>query len=225
MNSNFIQQGIVKVREFQKAFNLTNNYQLTDVSVDEIELRYSLFVEEFKEFEDGYKHYLAGLEYFVDKSGDRVHAFTYMCDAICDMLYILFGTSITHGFNDANFNFEKKFLILSADENILSLISNLSRESIIYRFDEKSRLEVVEFSIYRVLQIAIELNVLDALDEMFTEVHKSNLSKLDDEGNPLINGNNWVLDVNKPLGKVLKSKNFFEPNLYGILVKRKKFNN
>ena len=53
----------------------------------------------------------------------------------------------------------------------------------------------------------------NVIEKCFQEVQKSNLSKLDDEGLPIINGENGVFDETRPLGKVLKSKNFVEPNL------------
>lgn len=55
------------------------------------------------------------------------------------------------------------------------------------------------------------------IEKCFEEVHNSNMSKLDDTGHPLINGQNGVLDKTKPLGKVLKSSNFTEPNLTQFL--------
>ena len=41
------------------------------------------------------------------------------------------------------------------------------------------------------------------LDSCFDEVQKSNMSKLDDKGNPIFNEN----------GKVMKGPNYFKPNL------------
>lgn len=45
------------------------------------------------------------------------------------------------------------------------------------------------------------------------EVQLSNMSKLDDNGQPLLNGINCELDDSRPYGKVLKSNNFKEPQL------------
>lgn len=45
------------------------------------------------------------------------------------------------------------------------------------------------------------------IEKVFNEIHASNLSKLDDNGNPVFRSD----------GKVLKSKNFFEPNLKQFL--------
>ncbi len=48
--------------------------------------------------------------------------------------------------------------------------------------------------------------------EVFEEIHRSNMSKLDDDSKPLINGIN-IQNDEQPLGKILKSKNYFKPNL------------
>ena len=45
------------------------------------------------------------------------------------------------------------------------------------------------------------------LDKCFNEVQSSNMSKLDDDGNPIFNDN----------GKVMKGPNYFKPNLKKIL--------
>ena len=50
----------------------------------------------------------------------------------------------------------------------------------------------------------------DRVQEAFDIVHNSNMSKLDDNGKPIINGID-TYDDSKPLGKVLKSQNFVEP--------------
>ena len=57
----------------------------------------------------------------------------------------------------------------------------------------------------------------DKLIEGFNEVQRSNMSKLDEVGLPIINGENGVLDESRPLGKILKSKNYSEPNLKQFL--------
>ena len=57
----------------------------------------------------------------------------------------------------------------------------------------------------------------DKLIEGFNEVVRSNMSKLDNNGKPIINGEDNVWDESRPKGKILKSKNFFEPNLKQFL--------
>jgi len=55
------------------------------------------------------------------------------------------------------------------------------------------------------------------IDEVFNEIHKSNMSKLDENGKPIINGLNGVLDKSRPIGKVLKGANYFKPNIKKII--------
>ncbi|WP_439132964.1 hypothetical protein [Polaribacter sp.] len=62
-----------------------------------------------------------------------------------------------------------------------------------------------------------EHGMIFKLEELYNEVHRSNMSKLDNNGKPLINGKNGVFDETRPLGKVIKSKNFSEPNFTEIL--------
>lgn len=57
----------------------------------------------------------------------------------------------------------------------------------------------------------------DIIEDVFAEVHSSNMSKLDDFGVPILNGINCELDTTRPYGKVLKSKNFREPNFKHLL--------
>lgn len=62
-----------------------------------------------------------------------------------------------------------------------------------------------------------EHGMLHLWAEMYKEVHDSNMSKLGSNGKPMINGEDGNFDKTRPLGKVLKSKNFVEPNFKRIL--------
>ena len=55
------------------------------------------------------------------------------------------------------------------------------------------------------------------IEAVFNEIQRSNMSKLDPDGKPIINGKNGVMDGSRPMGKILKSKNFSEPNLKQFL--------
>lgn len=59
----------------------------------------------------------------------------------------------------------------------------------------------------------------DIIEDVFVEIHKSNMSKLDKDGNPIINGEDGILDEDKPVGKILKGDSYFEPDIDGILQK------
>lgn len=54
------------------------------------------------------------------------------------------------------------------------------------------------------------------IEEVFKEIHRSNMSKLGSDGKPLINGFN-AFNENKTMGKVLKGPNYSEPNIQGVL--------
>lgn len=56
------------------------------------------------------------------------------------------------------------------------------------------------------------------IEKVFNEIHRSNMSKLDENGKPIINGQNGVLDVNFPIDKVLKPKTYSKPNLNQFLL-------
>ena len=64
---------------------------------------------------------------------------------------------------------------------------------------------------------AVSHGLQDKLIDGFNEVVRSNMSKLDNNGKPLINGEDDVWDESRPKGKILKSQNFFEPNLKQFL--------
>ena len=66
----------------------------------------------------------------------------------------------------------------------------------------------------------VEANI--DLDAVVSEVHASNMSKLDEEGEPIVS-DGLTPDPRdgkvKPKGKILKGPNFFEPNLERVLFK------
>ena len=53
----------------------------------------------------------------------------------------------------------------------------------------------------------IEHGMQHKIDEVFSEIQNSNMSKLGDDGNPIYRDD----------GKVLKGPNYFKPNIKGIL--------
>ena len=54
---------------------------------------------------------------------------------------------------------------------------------------------------------ALEYGIADKLPALFDEVHRSNMSKLDDDGHPIYRAD----------GKVMKSNNYTPPNLKAIV--------
>lgn len=194
-----IQDFIKKVGEFHDAFGVERG------NVD-VELRYKLFKEEFEEYIEGYNAYLQNLENFTNNKGEYVHTFTYMVDAICDMLYILSGSIDLHKWILSKETIYKK----ASKEYTLKLIS---------KYSELYRENATSFHLLNLVDEVFTLAYIDKvhklLPKLFQEVHLSNMSKLDENGKPIIN--DGVLDSSKPIGKILKSKLFFEPRLKEIL--------
>ena len=83
--------------------------------------------------------------------------------------------------------------------------------------DKVEILDALTDQLYIVLGSIVSHGMQHVIEKAFDEVQDSNISKLDDEGLPIINGENGVWDESRPKGKILKSKNFFEPNLKQFL--------
>lgn len=133
-STNALLAKIGSVEEFHEVFKIANRH-LPEAEVGDAayNLRFKLMKEENEEYLEACKN------------GDL----TEIADALGDMLYILFGTILTHG-----------------------------------------------------LQHKIE--------EVFDEIHRSNMSKLDENGQPIYRED----------GKVMKSNRYFKPNIKAILDKQ-----
>lgn len=56
------------------------------------------------------------------------------------------------------------------------------------------------------------------LDKVIEEIHESNMSKLGEDGEPIINGiTNSVIDQRFPKGKVLKGPNYRKPDIAKVI--------
>lgn len=196
-----IQDFIKKVGDFHDAFGVERG------NID-VELRYKLFKEEFEEYLEGCEAEKKGLKYFTTKKGEYVNTFIYKVDAIIDMLYIACGTVDLHEWSYFDRGYRNDGY--HTEETCLSHIDQ-SLEG--YLFHGK------EGWIYDLIDCCLDLaeinSIYDKLPKLFQEVHLSNLSKLDENGKPIIN--DGILDPSKPIGKILKSKLFFEPRLKEIL--------
>lgn len=71
--------------------------------------------------------------------------------------------------------------------------------------------------LYILLGTILSHGMQDVISEVFTRIHESNMSKLEN-GKPVINGENGVFDSTRPLGKVLKGKSFKPVDLKDIYV-------
>jgi predicted HAD superfamily Cof-like phosphohydrolase len=75
----------------------------------------------------------------------------------------------------------------------------------------KNNIEIADAIIdqmYLLIGYAINLQIEDKLEALFDEVHRSNMSKLDANGQPIYRED----------GKVMKGENYSKPNLKDILV-------
>ncbi len=79
----------------------------------------------------------------------------------------------------------------------------------------KEVVDAIGDQLYILCGTILEHGLENEIKEIFDIIHDSNMSKLDDDGKPIIN--DGVLDPRKPKGKVLKSDNFVEPDFTNVL--------
>ena len=71
--------------------------------------------------------------------------------------------------------------------------------------------------LYILIGTILSHGMQEVIVDVFNEIHRSNMSKLDENGKSIINGQNGVLDITRELGKVLKSPRYSKPNFDKIL--------
>jgi predicted HAD superfamily Cof-like phosphohydrolase len=96
------------------------------------------------------------------------------------------------------------------EEYITSYLSNNPKKELV---------DAIADMLYILSGTIVHHGLEDDIQEAFDIVHASNMSKLDDNGKPIINGKNGAYDESRPMGKVLKSNNFKEPDFKNILEK------
>jgi len=67
--------------------------------------------------------------------------------------------------------------------------------------------DAVADKLYILCGTIVEHGLQDYIEPLFNEVHRSNMSKLDADGNPIIRED----------GKILKSERYFKPNLKKVI--------
>ena len=65
--------------------------------------------------------------------------------------------------------------------------------------------------LYALYGTVVHHGLQDKIQDIFDEIHASNMSKLDDNGNPILRED----------GKIIKSSNYFKPKISSILEKEK----
>jgi hypothetical protein len=118
-------------------------------------------------------------------------------------------------FNEAfGIEFPKSPLLVSAKTQELRV--NLLLEEIEeYRVantkgDITEVLDAIGDMLYIVMGTAVQHGMQDIIEEAFRLIHSSNMSKLDRDGRPIINGDAHY-DPRIPIGKVLKSDMYWSP--------------
>lgn len=116
-------------------------------------------------------------------------------------------------FHDA-FRIENKFEpTANLDVNMVLLRYKLMREENEEYLEAAKNGDIVEIAdalgdmLYILCGTMLSHGLQDKMGEVFLEIQRSNMSKLDDNGNPIYRED----------GKVMKSNNYFKPNIKGIL--------
>lgn len=188
-----------QVKDFNKAFNLPMNLETPKQSL--IDLGASLLEEELDELWEAVNIY---------NHKDKDKGIIAYFDALIDLQYVLLGRYLLHGIEYTYVNkydnisgFELEYRdIRNHYDTMYTYISNYKQGV----FSIKHNLDTIANSIYYLLS---QSGLLDYFDKGFTEVHASNMSKLDENNKPIFRED----------GKVMKSENYFKPNLKDILCK------
>ena len=99
------------------------------------------------------------------------------------------------------------------DKELIKLRFNLMKEENEEYFEAANNNDMVEVAdalgdmLYILCGTIIEHGMQHKIDEIFSEIQNSNMSKLGADGNPIYRED----------GKVLKGPNYFKPNIEGIL--------
>ena len=101
------------------------------------------------------------------------------------------------------------------DEKNYQLRYNLLKEENEEYLEACQREDMVEIAdalgdqLYILCGTILKHGLQHKIEEVFDEIHRSNMSKLDENGNPIFRED----------GKVLKGKNYFPPDIKSILIK------
>lgn len=193
-----LQKRISALELFQTKFKGLHNTTFTPLTGEQIALRINMYDEEAEEFLKAHR------------LKDKVEEL----DAICDEIFLTIGDAVCFGVQNSLKILEHDIYFFNSAK-ALTLMSLLYSEDLKYN-TEKSVIDSCNNRLNRVLAKAIILygdNAMTIVDKAMTIVEESNMSKLGDDGEPIINDpKSKYYDSNKALGKVLKNPNtYFEP--------------
>ncbi len=130
--------------------------------------------------------------------------------------------SAVEEFHDA-FGIENKYEQTLVDKETAILRYKLMREENEEYLEACENNDLVEVAdalgdqLYILCGTILKHGLQDKIEEVFTEIQRSNMSKLDKNGNPIVN--DGIIDPTRPVGKVLKSDQYSQPNIKDILYK------
>jgi predicted HAD superfamily Cof-like phosphohydrolase len=178
-----------KVYTFQETFGQLQSERVSTLLKKDRQLRFNLQLEEYLEF----------------KKAERENDHLEMLDGLIDGTYVCCGSILAHGFKSIDSFFVEENVVETDIVGLIDKGKNLYvpghlpvREIVGYYTD------LLFWHIRKIKELENEsIFVQDCLFPAFMEVHNSNMSKLGENGKPIYRED----------GKVLKGKNFVEPNL------------
>lgn len=188
-----------KVREFHTAFSHPIGTEEKFPPEKLRQLRINLIKEEVTEFFDAHK------------DEDMIE----MADALADIAYVVCGAQIVYGSIEPTYSKEYVFKnkmdpMIKSSAVHKKAYSMLSKAYGDYKLAETNdNYVMVKHALEHLLDTVIKISELYyiPLDKVFLEVHLSNMSKLDENGKPIYRED----------GKILKSVNYFRPDIKKIL--------
>lgn len=175
------------VYNFQKTFKCVQAERLSLLLEKDRKRRFALQKEEWDEYKLAVRH----------------NNKTEMLDAIVDGVYICLGTILAHGYK----NFTEHESKSKSTESLDLILFNM-KDSYISGNLTSSEILHYHKTIFESLIHLFEEGVnkgywTSNFIDIFLEVHNSNMSKLDENGNPIFRAD----------GKVLKGLNFVKPDI------------
>lgn len=184
-----------QVYEFQKAFRSTYSETPILPAQNIRNLRIKILDEEFNEFYQAVD----------DKNMVEI------ADALGDIAYVACGTMITYGLYKTSYTHTKNDCMKhTLTETSDYYVSKLKKAFADYAFAEVlnslSELEkTLNNILYSISEVSCYYDI--PLQLVFNEIHRSNMSKLDKDGNPIFRDD----------GKILKSELYTKPDISSIL--------
>jgi predicted HAD superfamily Cof-like phosphohydrolase len=140
-----------------------------------------------------------------------------MADGLADLLYVLAGTAVAYGIA-GDTTYESPY-----ETSDFSHMAEMNQYDVYLRTDftdylnaeQTNELRAVKYTILRMMDrifiIARQSNI--PINAVFSEVHRSNLSKLGEDGKPILRAD----------GKVLKGPHYTPPDIASILCEKDKY--